>query len=130
VEGPAEDVPRRPHDAPKTLGAEAHPLDGQGEAAALQAESRQGQVVPRGGEKALADKSTRKAIASFQAALQQGDEEQQKAATEKLDEIDKAAEELWSQAEAEADKSKKKSLLTKLKTTSRGWRSPSGRRKS
>ncbi len=72
------------------------------------------------GEKALTDKSYKKAIVSFQAALQQGDEEQQKAATEKLDEIDKAAGELWSQAEAEPDKSKKKSLLTKLKTDFEG----------
>jgi len=64
------------------------------------------------GEKALADKSYKKAIASFQKSLSLGGEE----AVTKLDEIDKRAEDLWKEAEGESDKSKKRSLLTKLKT--------------
>lgn len=72
------------------------------------------------GEKALTDKSYRKAIASFQSALQLGGEELQTQALAKLDEIDGIAAELWSQAEAETDKSKKRPLLTKLKTDFEG----------
>jgi dienelactone hydrolase len=68
------------------------------------------------GEKALADKSPKKAIASFQKALILGDEELQKGAMAKLDELDQAAEALWKDAEGESDRSKKRSLLTKIKT--------------
>lgn len=68
------------------------------------------------GEKALNGKSYKKAIASFQSALQLGGEDLQEQALAKLDEIGRIAEELWSRAEGETDKSKKRSLLTKLKT--------------
>jgi hypothetical protein len=40
----------------------------------------------------------------------------QKDAIAKLEEIDKIAEDLWKEAEGETDKSKKRSLLTKIKT--------------
>jgi dienelactone hydrolase len=105
---------------PKTLGADAVRWMAKEKPPLAKPNPAKAKSSLETGEKALTDKSYKKAIASFQAALQQGDEEQQKTATEKLDEIDKAAEELWSQAEAEADKSKKKSLLTKLKSDFEG----------
>ncbi|RPH51440.1 MAG: hypothetical protein EHM91_01135 [Planctomycetota bacterium] len=101
---------------PKTLGADAVRWMAKEKPPLAKPNPAKAKSSLETGEKALTDKSYKKAIASFQAALQQGDEEQQKAAMEKLDEIDKAAAELWGQAEAEADKSKKKSVLTKLKT--------------
>src|SRR5439155_16553764 len=72
------------------------------------------------GEKALGDKSYKKAIASFQSALKQGGDDVQKDALAKLEEIDKLAEDLWKEAESESDKSKKKSLFTKLKSDFEG----------
>ena len=68
------------------------------------------------GEKALADKGYKKAIASFQKAGALGADDVQKDATAKLDEIEKIAEDLWKEADGETDKSKKRSLLTKIKT--------------
>jgi dienelactone hydrolase len=68
------------------------------------------------GEKALADKGYKKAIAAFQKAVAFGADELQKDAIAKLEEIEKIAEDLWKEAEGEADKSKKRSLLTKIKT--------------
>jgi hypothetical protein len=105
---------------PKSLGADAVRWMAKEKPPLAKANPAKAKSSLEAGEKALAEKGYKKAIASFQAALSQGDDEQQKAATEKLDEIDKTAEELWSQAESEADKSKKKSLLTKLKTDFEG----------
>jgi hypothetical protein len=68
------------------------------------------------GEKALADKGYKKAIAAFQKAVALGVDELQKDAIAKLEEIEKVAEDLWKEAEGETDKSKKRSLLTRIKT--------------
>ncbi len=66
------------------------------------------------GEKALADKGYKKAIASFQKAIAFGIDELQKDAIAKIEEIDRIGEDLWKEAEAETDKSKKRTLLKKI----------------
>jgi dienelactone hydrolase len=72
------------------------------------------------GVKALEAKSYKKAIAAFGAAAQLGDDAILSDSRAKLEEIQSKAEELWKEAEAATDKSKKRSLLTKLKTDFEG----------
>jgi hypothetical protein len=67
------------------------------------------------GEKALADKTWKKAIAAFTAAARSGDSRQQDVAIDKLQEIELVAIEMLKALEDEKDASKKRAVLQKVK---------------